>query len=77
MTIPFATNSNMVISKYATEGLKKIFRSGFNYKKSGVIVMAINSIKNYQTNLFENENPIVDISIDRYPKSVYFESKVW
>jgi len=57
MTIPFATNSNMVISKYATEGLKKIFRSGFNYKKSGVIVMAINSIKNYQTNLFENENP--------------------
>jgi len=29
----------------------------FNYKKSGVIVMAINSIKNYQTNLFENENP--------------------
>ena len=57
MTIPFATNSNMVISKYATKGLKKIFRSGFNYKKSGVIVMAINSIKNYQTNLFENENP--------------------
>ena len=57
MTIPFATNSNMVISKYASEGLKKIFRSGFNYKKSGVIVTAINSIKNYQTNLFENENP--------------------
>ena len=57
MTIPFATNSNMIISKYATEGLKKIFRSGFNYKKSGVIVMAINSIKNYQINLFENENP--------------------
>ena len=57
MTIPFATNSNMVISKYATEGLKKIFRPSFNYKKSGVIVMAINSIKNYQTNLFENENP--------------------
>ena len=57
MTIPFATNSNMIISKYATEGLKKIFRSGFKYKKSGVIVMAINSIKNYQINLFENENP--------------------
>ena len=57
MTIPFQTNSNMVISKYATEGLKKIFKKGVNYKKSGVIVMGIGSNKNYQINLFENENP--------------------
>ena len=33
MTIPFSTNSNMVISKYAIEGLKKIFKKGINYKK--------------------------------------------
>ena len=50
-------NDVRTIAMDATEGLKKIFRTGFNYKKSGVIVMAINSIKNYQTNLFENENP--------------------
>ena len=57
MTIPFSTNSNIVISKYAVEGLKNIFKKGINYKKAGVIVMGLNSIDNYQYKLFENENP--------------------
>ena len=57
MTIPFSTNSNMIISKYAIEGLKKIFRKGINYKKAGTIVMGLDSSKSYQLNMFENENP--------------------
>ena len=57
MTIPFSTNSNMVISKYAIEGLKKIFKKGINYKKAGAIVMGLDSSKNYQLNMFEKENP--------------------
>ncbi len=57
MTIPFSTNSNMVISKYAVEGLKKIFREGIEYKKAGTIVMGLDSSNNHQLNLFENENP--------------------
>jgi len=56
ITIPFSTNSNIVISKYAVEGLKKIFRQGIDYKKAGVIVMGLNSINSYQYNLFENED---------------------
>jgi len=56
ITIPFSTNSNIVISKYAIEGLKKIFRQGIDYKKAGVIVMGLNSTNNYQYNLFENED---------------------
>ena len=56
ITIPFSTNSNIIISKYAVEGLKKIFRQGIDYKKAGVIVMGLNSINNYQYNLFENED---------------------
>ena len=28
MTIPFSTNSNIIISKYAVKGLKRIFRKG-------------------------------------------------
>ncbi len=55
MTIPFSTNSNIIISKYAFIGLKKIFKSGIKYKKAGVIVMGITSDKNYQMTLFENE----------------------
>ena len=43
MTIPFSTNSNMVISKYAIEGLKRIFKEGINYKKAGTIVMGLDS----------------------------------
>ena len=57
MTIPFSTNSNIVISKYAVEGLKKIFREGIDYKKAGTIVMGLDSSENHQLNLFENENP--------------------
>ena len=57
MTIPFSTNSNMIISKYAVEGLKKIFRKGIDYKKAGTIVMGLDSYENHQLNLFENENP--------------------
>ena len=57
MTIPFSTSSNMIISKYAIEGLKKIFKQGINYKKAGTIVMGLDSSNNHQLNLFENENP--------------------
>ena len=57
MTIPFSTNSNMVIGKYAVEGLKKIFKQGIDYKKAGTIVMGLDSSENHQLNLFENENP--------------------
>ena len=56
MTIPFSTNSNIVISKYAIEGLKKIFRQNINYKKAGTVVMGLDSSENHQLNLFENEN---------------------
>ncbi len=57
MTIPFSTNSNMIISKYAVEGLKRIFKKGIKYKKAGTVVMGLDSSNNYQLNLFENEDP--------------------
>ncbi len=57
MTIPFSTNSNIIISKYAIEGLRKIFKKGISYKKAGTIVMGLDSSNNHQLNLFENENP--------------------
>ena len=57
ITIPFSTNSNMIISKYAVKGLKKIFKQGINYKKAGTILMGLDSSNNHQLNLFKNENP--------------------
>ena len=47
----------MVISKYAIQGLKKIFKQGIDYKKAGAVVMGLDSSSNHQLNLFENENP--------------------
>ena len=41
MTIPFSTNSNMIISKYAVKGLKRIFRKGIDYKKVGTILTGL------------------------------------
>ncbi len=57
MTTPFSTNSNMIISKYAVKGLKKIFKKDVNYKKAGTIVMGLDSSNNHQLNLFKNEDP--------------------
>ena len=57
MTIPFSTNSNMIISKYAIKGLKRIFKKGIHYKKAGTIVLGLDSSENHQLNLFENEDP--------------------
>ena len=57
MTLPFASNSSITISKYATEGLKRIYKKDIEYKKAGVIVMGLIPTDSNQLNLFEKENP--------------------
>lgn len=57
VTLPFASNSSITISKYATQGLKKLYKSGIEYKKAGVIVMGLIPTSSNQLNLFEKENP--------------------
>ena len=57
MTLPFASNSSITISKYASEGLKRIYKKDIEYKKAGVIVMGLIPTDSNQLNLFEKENP--------------------
>jgi DNA polymerase V len=57
MTLPYASNSSITISKYATEGLRKIYKKGVKYKKAGVIVMGIIPNNKHQLNIFEKEDP--------------------
>ncbi len=57
ITMPFSTNSSIIISKYAVEGLKRIYKKGVDYKKAGTVVMGLDSSENHQLNLFKNENP--------------------
>ena len=57
MTLPYSSNSSITISKYAVEGLKKIYKKGIEYKKAGVIVLGLIPNSKLQLNLFEKENP--------------------
>jgi DNA polymerase V len=55
--LPFATNSSITICKYAIKGLNQLFKTGFNYKKAGVIIMGIKPEIQHQFSIFEDENP--------------------
>lgn len=54
--LPFATNSSIELSKFATQALKQIFKKGYAYKKAGVVVLNFSKAGNLQQTLFENIN---------------------
>jgi DNA polymerase V len=60
--LPVATNSTLEIVKYANIALEKIFRSGYKYKKAGVIVSGIVPDGQIQTGIFD------DVDRDRHEK---------
>jgi DNA polymerase V len=70
---PFATNSGIEIARFACEGLKRIFREGYQYKKAGVIVMDIVPENPVQLSVFENSDirhqPLMKV-IDRINRTI-------
>lgn len=74
VNMPVATNSTMEIIKYMSEGLYKIFRTGFNYKKVGVMLLDIISEGAVQGYLWDNVDrakhkrlmEIIDSTNNRY-----------
>ena len=57
INLPYPTDSSLIISKYATEALKGIYKKGLHYKKAGVILMGLVPKNEQQLNLFTSENP--------------------
>jgi DNA polymerase V len=53
MQLSVASSDSMELTKYAIEGLRKIFKSGYSYKKAGVIVSEIVPQSHVQGNLFD------------------------
>tara|TARA_B100000768_G_scaffold74342_1_gene71110 strand:- start:533 stop:1813 length:1281 start_codon:yes stop_codon:yes gene_type:complete len=53
ITLPYATDSSLTISKHAVAGLKRIFKDGIDYKKAGVILLGLVPAKERQLNLFQ------------------------
>lgn len=57
MDLPFPTNSSIELARFAEDGLKKIFKLGFGYKKAGIIAMEITPANYGQRSIFENSDP--------------------
>ena len=53
----YPTNSSIDLVRYASIGLKAIFKEGYQYKKAGVVVMGITPENEKQLNFFVEENP--------------------
>lgn len=54
--LPFPTNSNIELAKFAKLALEKIFKKGYHYKKAGVIVQDFTPENIQQLMLFENRD---------------------
>ena len=74
INMPVATNSSIEIVNYMSEGLEKIFRKGFHYKKVGVMLMDIVSEDAVQGYLWDEVDrvkhkrlmEIIDTTNNRY-----------
>lgn len=72
LKLPYPSNSNIELSRFALNALKCIFKLGYNYKKAGVIVMDITPENCKQISLFENSDArhkTLMQSIDKINKS--------
>jgi DNA polymerase V len=57
ISLPFPTDSSLIISQQAVHAVTTIFKEGIKYKRAGVIVMGLVPTNNHQIDLFESENP--------------------
>jgi len=57
VNLPFSTNSSIELVKFSLQGLSKIYKQGYSYKKAGVIVMDFVPESTIQQCLFEQPNP--------------------
>lgn len=57
ITLPYATDSMLTISKYAVNAVKSIYKKGIKYKRAGVIVSGLIPTNSKQLNLFIEDNP--------------------
>jgi DNA polymerase V len=57
MKLPFATNSSIDITKFALEGLNRIYKVGYRYKKAGVMLLDFCNENEIQHTLFDIPDP--------------------
>ncbi len=57
ISLPYPTDSSLIISNCAIEVVSSIFKEGIKYKRAGVIVTGLVPTNNHQLDLFQHENP--------------------
>lgn len=57
VSLPYPTDSSLIISKEAVRAVTTIFKEDIKYKRAGVIVMGLVPNNNYQLDIFQQENP--------------------
>lgn len=71
VSIPFPTDSSLVLSSSAVRAISSIYKKGIHYKKAGVILTGIVPTYNHQLQMFAHEDarhkPLMD-AIDRVNK---------
>jgi DNA polymerase V len=76
--LPFPTNSAIELAKFAKVALQKIFKTGYHYKKAGVIVQDFTPENRQQITLFESRNerhiPLMHV-VDKLNK-MYGQQKI-
>ena len=55
INLPFATDSSIILNKFALRGLYKIYQKNIGYKKAGIILLDLKPVKNRQLNFFNNK----------------------
>ena len=53
--LPEQTNNTLILIRFASFGLRKIYRNGYKYQKAGVLLSKIVSSKEYQLDLFSKK----------------------
>lgn len=61
--LPVATADSMKIAGYAIQGLQRIFKEGYQYKKAGVILGDIGPEHIIQTDLFADQEDVASASV--------------
>tara|TARA_R110002096_G_scaffold223156_1_gene412161 strand:- start:183 stop:1439 length:1257 start_codon:yes stop_codon:yes gene_type:complete len=57
VSLPYPTDSSLIISQQAVQAVTGIFKNGIKYKRAGVIVMGLVPTNNHQLQMFQNEDP--------------------
>ena len=57
VSLPYPTDSSLIISKEAVRLATQIFKKGIKYKRAGVMVMGLVPTHNQQLQMFDHEDP--------------------